>query len=71
MRGVPIDSHFSIAVPWGRPINPVTKTDWEGTGITPDVKTTRDDALSAAQKLAEAKLQADSEPAAPPHPAGR
>lgn len=66
MRGLPIDSHFDIAVPWGRPVNPVTKTDWEGTGVTPDVKTSRDEALSAAQKLAEAKLQTDSPPAQKP-----
>jgi hypothetical protein len=59
IRGVPIDSHFNIAVPVARPINPVTKTDWEGTGITPDYKTSRDDALSAAIKLAEVKIQAD------------
>ena len=59
VRGVPIDAHFNIAVPVARPINPVTKTDWEGTGITPDYKTARDDALPTAIKLAEAKIQAD------------
>jgi hypothetical protein len=67
VRGVPIDSHFNIAVPVARPINPVTKTDWEGTGIAPDYKTSRDDALSAAIKLAEAKLQADDTAPVPGH----
>jgi hypothetical protein len=71
VRGVPIDAHFNIAVPVARPINPVTKTDWEGTGITPDYKTSRDDALSTAVKLAEARLQSDDmSPAGhPPAPA--
>jgi hypothetical protein len=70
VRGTPIDSHFNIAVPVARPINPVTKTDWEGTGIVPDYKTSRDDALSAAIKLAESKVEAeDSAPGHPPAPA--
>ena len=71
VRGVPIDEHFDIAVPVARPINPVTKTDWEGTGVTPDYKTSRDEALPAAIKLAEAKLQAEdtTAPGHPPAPA--
>jgi len=27
-----LDEWSTILVPWGRPINPVTKTNWEGTG---------------------------------------
>jgi len=67
IRGMPIDAHFSIAVPVARPINPVTKTDWEGTGVTPDYKTSREEALPTAIKLAETKLQAeDAAPADKP-----
>ena len=44
-----IDDHFSARVPSGRPI---TKTDWEGTGVEPDVKVAADQALDAALKLA-------------------
>jgi len=69
VRGLTIDPHFSIAVPVARPINPVTRTDWEGTGVTPDYKTSRDDALPTAIKLAEAKLQADDTPPVPGHSA--
>ena len=29
--------HLEIKLPVARPINPVTKTDWEGTGVTPDI----------------------------------
>jgi hypothetical protein len=42
-----------VGVPFGRPINPVTKGDWEGTGIEPDVKVSAADALTTAQKLAD------------------
>lgn len=45
-------NHFMIAVPGGRPINPVTKKDWEGTGVLPDVRTTAKDALDTALRLA-------------------
>ena len=47
-----IDDHFVIRVPFGRFINPVTKTDWEGTGVEPDVKVAAEQALDVAQKLA-------------------
>jgi C-terminal processing protease CtpA/Prc len=44
-----IDDHFSMRVPTGRPITP---TDWEGTGVAPDVQVPADQALDAALKLA-------------------
>jgi hypothetical protein len=56
MRGVPAGDHFTIGVPFGRPINPVTKGDWEGTGVEPDVKVSAADALTTAEKLAADKL---------------
>lgn len=52
-----IDAHFSIAIPFARSINPVTKTDWEGVGLEPDVKVPAADALDAALRLAREKLQ--------------
>jgi len=54
--GMPAGDHFMIAVPVGRPINPVTKKDWEGTGVSPDVKTTATDALDTARRLAQKKI---------------
>ena len=51
--------HFSVFVPSGRAINPISKTNWEGTGVTPDVKVAAADALVSAQKMALAKLAAD------------
>jgi hypothetical protein len=52
-----IDAHFIIGVPFARPINPVSKTDWEGTGVTPDVKVKPADALEVAEQLAVRKLK--------------
>ena len=46
----------TIGVPFGRPINPVTKGDWEGKGVEPDVKVSAADALTTAEKLAADKL---------------
>ncbi|HUK02688.1 MAG TPA: S41 family peptidase [Steroidobacteraceae bacterium] len=53
-----LDDRFSIGVPFGRAINPITKTDWEGTGVIPDVKVAASEALTTAQKLAHEKLTA-------------
>lgn len=43
-----ITDHFGIWVPNGRAINPVTKTNWEGTGIEPHIKVEAAKALPAA-----------------------
>ena len=53
-----IDDHFFIGVPFARAINPITKTNWEGTGVEPDVKVPAADALEVARKLAMKRLQA-------------
>jgi len=42
-------AHFMMFVPSGRPINPVTHGDWEGTGVAPDIKTSARKALDTAQ----------------------
>lgn len=41
-----------VFVPTGRAINPVTGTDWEGTGVVPDVAVPADQALETALELA-------------------
>jgi hypothetical protein len=58
VRSVPAGDHFTVRVPYGRPINPVTKGDWEGKGVEPDVQTSAADALTTAEKLAADKLSA-------------
>ena len=51
VNGQRIDEHFVIGVPFARAINPISKTNWEGTGVEPDVKVPAADALTTAQKL--------------------
>lgn len=44
-----LTAHFMVNVPTGRAINPVTKSDWEGVGVTPDIAVSAKDALDVAQ----------------------
>jgi C-terminal processing protease CtpA/Prc len=55
--GHPIDDHFMIGVPYARAVNPVSKTNWEGTGVEPDVPAKASVALEVAEKLAVSKVQ--------------
>jgi hypothetical protein len=57
VSGHRIDDHFMIGVPFARAINPISKTNWEGTGVEPDVKVPAADALTTAQKLVAEKLK--------------
>ena len=52
-----IDDHFMIGVPFARAVNPVSKTNWEGTGVAPDVPAKASEALDVAEKLATSKIQ--------------
>jgi hypothetical protein len=47
-----VSDHFEMFVPRGRAISPITKTNWEGTGVTPDVSVSADQALLVAQLMA-------------------
>jgi hypothetical protein len=51
-----IDDHFTIHVPGIRVINPISRTNWEGTGVEPDVRVKAANALVTAEKLAEKTL---------------
>jgi hypothetical protein len=53
-----VADYFMVGVPFAKSLDPVTKTNWEGTGVEPDVKVAADDALTTAQKLALEKIQA-------------
>jgi C-terminal processing protease CtpA/Prc len=39
---------FTVIIPAGRSISPITKTNWEGSGVTPDIRTSADAALGVA-----------------------
>ncbi|MGH7636571.1 MAG: S41 family peptidase [Gemmatimonadaceae bacterium] len=51
VNGHRIHDKFMIGVPFARAINPITKTNWEGTGVEPDVKVSASNALDVAKKL--------------------
>ena len=52
-----IDDRFVIKVPFARSINPVSKTNWEGTGVEPDIPVKASEALGVAIKLAAGKIR--------------
>jgi C-terminal processing protease CtpA/Prc len=51
-RMVPISPALAISVPFARSINPVTGTNWEGTGVVPDIAVPADRAYDVAYGLA-------------------
>jgi hypothetical protein len=50
--GFRVSEHFGMFVPTGRAISPITKTNWEGTGVTPDISVPADQALTVARIMA-------------------
>jgi C-terminal processing protease CtpA/Prc len=50
--GFRISEHFGMFVPTGRAISPITKTNWEGTGVAPDVSVPADQAFLVARLMA-------------------
>jgi hypothetical protein len=64
--GERLSEHFMAFVPSGRAINPITKTNWEGTGVKPDVEVAADDALRTAHLMALKKFLEKPEPNTPP-----
>ncbi|WP_420470800.1 S41 family peptidase [Brevundimonas sp. FT23042] len=49
---VPIPPGFMLSVSYGRPVHPVSGTNWEGAGVSPDVEVDPATALDAASALA-------------------
>ena len=50
--GLPISATLDITVPYARAINPITGTNWEGTGVEPDLVVPVEDALKVAHEKA-------------------
>jgi C-terminal processing protease CtpA/Prc len=49
---VRLHDHFGVFIPVGRAINPISKTNWEGTGVEPDIKIAKEQALKTAYLMA-------------------
>ncbi len=49
---VRLNEHFDVFIPRGRAINPITKTNWEGTGVIPDIQVPKEHALKIAYVMA-------------------
>lgn len=58
----PVAPGFVISTSTGRPVHPVTGTNWEGTGVLPDVAVPANEALDKAMLLALHKLAATPGP---------
>jgi len=43
-----LNDNFVVSIPIARAVNPITKTNWEGTGIEPDIKVASDKAMEVA-----------------------
>ncbi|MBD3401393.1 hypothetical protein GF420_00750 [candidate division GN15 bacterium] len=52
--------HVKMAVPFGRAINPISGTNWEGAGVTPHIEIDADKALDKAYFEALKKLREDA-----------
>ncbi|HYC88390.1 MAG TPA: S41 family peptidase [Thermoanaerobaculia bacterium] len=60
VNGVKVSEHFELGVPFARAISPITKTNWEGTGVQPDVAMPAPQALDAAYLMALEKVVAET-----------
>ena len=59
VSGHRIDDHFMIGVPFARAVNPISKKNWEGTGVEADVKVPAGEALDVAKKMAAEQIRKD------------
>ncbi|QFZ72031.1 peptidase S41 [Streptomyces fagopyri] len=55
-NGWTVHPHLEATIPVGRAINPVSGTNWEGTGVQPDIPVAAADSLAHAHALALARL---------------
>jgi hypothetical protein len=51
-----VNDLFTVWIPTGRAINPVSGTNWEGVGIEPDIAVPQDEALDKAHLAAVGRL---------------
>ena len=47
-----INENLNVFIPTGRAINPITKTNWEGVGVVPEIEAGKEEAFQMAYDLA-------------------
>jgi hypothetical protein len=57
--GVPLGNGFVASIPFGRPENPITGSNWEGHGVDPDIAVPAGEALGVALERLGAEPAAD------------
>jgi hypothetical protein len=55
-RMLPIAPSFVLSVSYGRPVHPISNTNWEGVGVTPSIAASPAQALEVAHSLALKRL---------------
>ncbi len=58
-----LNRQFEISIPHSRAENPISKKNWEGTGIVPEIKVTASAALDAAVADAQQRISAEAKSA--------
>src|SRR3712207_5270924 len=56
-RPFELAAEFTVSIPTGAAVNPITKTNWEGTGVKPDIAVPEEKALETAKNAALEKIQ--------------
>lgn len=62
-----LGEHFYAVIPGARTISPITHTNWEGVGVTPDVAAAPDNALAVAKDILQSQLHKTAPLAATGH----
>lgn len=55
-ENVKLDAHYVLGLPMSRSVNPITKANWQGTGVRPDVSVPADSALTVALRIAHERI---------------
>ena len=58
VRGVRVNERIVVGVPFMRACNPISKKNWEGTGVQPEVQTSSAEALDRAVELSKTAIAA-------------
>ncbi|QFT53646.1 S41 family peptidase [Microbulbifer sp. THAF38] len=55
-----LDDGFGVVIPIAKAVNPITKSNWEGTGVEPDIKSLKEDAFNIGYRLSLQHIQSST-----------